>query len=193
MMRRVLRKLHYYYRLALCRLLGVETWHANPPGRHAYHAVILARVNAMRPASVLELGCGFGDIICKTRARYRLGTDAAAGVLTGAKFCHPLLWLSGGISFRKLLLGQALQGRFDAILCVNFIHIIAPTDLGAAIAQLARDNLEAGGLMVFDVMDNPRYTHNHDAAYLLEETGLAFEIVPGFEFGRSLVFARKPA
>lgn len=188
---KALRKLAYYYRLALCRLLNIETWHANPPGRHPYHAVILARVNADKPQSVLEIGCGFGDIICKIGAKYRLGTDAVKGVLTGAALCHPLMWLAGSIRFRQLRLDEPLAERFAAIVCVNFIHIIPPDKLRDAFARLVRENLDAGGLLVFDVVDNPRYTFNHDPAFLLSEPGLTWETLPGFEFGRALVFARK--
>jgi SAM-dependent methyltransferase len=186
-------RLQLAYRKLLCTLLGIERWHAGGEERHPYRQEILHRLHARAPTSVLEIGCGLGDILCRVPACRRLGCDVSARVLWAARLSHPLQWLLRGTRFATLRLGDPVQGHFDAVVCVNFIHIISPADLQTALRALARDNLAPGGVLVFDVVSNPQYRHNHDPAFLLKDLGLDAEVVGGFEFGRSLVFARKAA
>jgi SAM-dependent methyltransferase len=181
------------FRHLLCTVLGIERWHAGDEERHPYRQEILRRLHARAPKSMLEIGCGLGDILCRVPACRRLGCDVSARVLWAARLSHPLQWLVRGARFATLRLGEPVQGRFDAVVCVNFIHIIPPADLQAALRALAHDNLAPGGVLVFDVVSNPQYRYNHDPAFLVKDMGLDAEVVSGFEFGRSLVFARKAA
>lgn len=181
------------YRQVLCSLLGIERWHAGGVERHPYRQEILRRLRAHAPAALLEVGCGLGDIVCRVNASQRLGGDMSSRVLWAARLCHPWQWLAHGVRFRKMCLGDPVQGRFDAVVCVNFIHMIAPADLRAYLRALVQDNLAPKGLLVFDVVANPQYKYNHDAEFLLHGLGLQLQVVGGFEFGRSLIFARKEA
>ena len=184
-------RLQLAYRRLLCALLGIERWHAGGEQRHPYRQEILRRLHARAPGSMLEIGCGLGDILCRVPAPRRLGGDVSARVLWAARLSHPLQWLARGARFATMRLGDPVPGRFDAVVCVNFIHIIPPADLQAALSTLVRDNLAPGGLLVFDVVQNPQYRYNHDATSLLQGLDVDPELVGGFEFGRSLVFARK--
>jgi SAM-dependent methyltransferase len=186
-------QLQLAYRKLLCSLLGIERWHAGGEERHPYRQEILRRLHARAPMSMLEIGCGLGDILCRVPAGRRLGGDVSARVLWAARLSHPLQWLVLGARFATLRLGEPVQGRFEAVVCVNFIHSIPPADLQAALRALVRDNLAPGGVLVLDVVRNPQYRYNHDPAFLLKDLGLDAEVVGGFEFGRSLVFAHKAA
>jgi len=186
-------RLQLTYRRLLCALLGIERWHAGSAERHPYRQEIVRRLQAQAPDALLEVGCGLGDILSRVTAGRRLGGDVSARVLWAARLSHPWQWLVHGARFRKMGLGDPVQGRFDAVVCVNFIHVIAPAYLRTHLGTLVRDNLAPGGLLVFDVVRNPQYRHNHDADFLLQGLGLQAEVVGGFEFGRSLVFARKVA
>ena len=190
-MLRLTMRLQVAYRQILCTMLGIERWHAGGGQRHPYRLEILRRLHTQAPTSMLEVGCGLGDIICRVDAARRLGGDVSSQVLWAARLCHPWQWLAHGARFFKMRLGEPVQGCFDAVVCVNFIHVIPPADLRNHIQALVRDNLAPGGMLVFDVVRNPQYRHNHDAAYLLEGLSLDVEVVDGFEFGRSLVFARR--
>jgi SAM-dependent methyltransferase len=192
-MRNPAMRLQLAYRKMLCNLLGIERWHAGGEERHPYRQEILRQLHARAPTSMLEIGCGLGDILCRVPAGSRLGCDVSARVLWGARLSHPLQWLLRGTRFATLRLGDPVQDRFDAVVCVNFIHIIPPSELQAALRALARDNLAPGGVLVFDVVSNPQYRYNHEPEFLLKELGLEAEVVGGFEFGRSLVFAHKAA
>jgi SAM-dependent methyltransferase len=186
-------RLQLAYRKLLCILLGIERWHAGGEERHPYRQEILRRLHARAPTSMLEIGCGLGDILCRVPAGRRLGGDVSARVLWAARLSHPLQWLVLGARFATLRLGEPVQDRFEVVVCVNFIHIIPPAELQAALRALARDNLAPGGVLVFDVVSNRQYRYNHDPAFLLKDLGLDADVVGGFEFGRSLVFAHKAA
>lgn len=184
---------HKAYRRILTAMLGIEHWHASGAERHPYRQEIVRRLQIHEPDALLDVGCGLGDILCRVSARRRLGGDVSARVLWAARLSHPWHWLVHDARFRKMGLGDPVEGCFDAVVCVNFIHMIAPIDLRAHLRTLVRDNLATGGLMVFDVVRNSQYLHNHDSDYLLQGLGLQVEVVSGFEFGRSLVFAKKLA
>lgn len=190
-MKILIMRLQRAYRLFLCLLLGIERWHASSEERHPYRKEILRRLQSQKPDALLEIGCGLGDILCRVMARQRLGGDVSTRVLWAARLSHPWHWLVNGANFRKMSLGDPVQGSFDSVVCVNFIHLIAPADLRTHLSTLVRDNLAPGGLLVFDVVRNPQYRFNHDSVYLLEGLDLQVEVMGGFEFGRSLVFARK--
>jgi hypothetical protein len=97
------------------------------------------------------------------------------------------------VRFRKMSIGDVVLGRFDALVCVNFIHLIPPTDLRKHFKDFVQNNLAPDGMLVFDIVKNSQYRFNHDPSFLLEDLDLNIVVVDGFEFGRSLVFARKIA
>lgn len=178
------------YRQLLCSLLGIERWHSGGEDRHPYRNEILSRLSAHTPSALLDIGCGLGDIVCQVSSSRRLGCDMSQRVLSAARLSHPWQWMVHGVRFRKMCLGDPVQGRFDAVICVNFIHNIAPADLRMHLHALVQDNLAPNGLLVFDVIDNPQYRYNHDAKFLLQGLGLQVKVIGGFEFGRALVFAQ---
>ncbi len=179
------------YRQILCWLLGIERWHAGAEERHPYRQEILRRLRAHAPVALLEVGAGLGDIVCRVKARQCVSGDISGRVLCAARLCHPWQWITRAVRFRKMRLGEPVTGCFDAVVCVNFIHAIAPVELRAHFRSLVKNNLMAQGMLVFDVVSNPTYRYNHDPDFLLHGLGMQWETVAGFEFGRSLIFAHK--
>lgn len=185
-------KLEVLFRRTLCAVLRIESWHAAPAARHPYRRDICERINATRPQSVLEIGCGFADIICAISAQRKLATDVSSKVLAGARICHLWSWMGGQLRFSKYRLGDRIDGKFDAIVCVNFVHVIAPDVFSAALMRLISENLTANGTLVFDVVRNPSYRFNHSPDALLAKSQCSWIVQGGYEFGRSLVFVKKP-
>ena len=183
--------LEYFKRRFICWLLRIERWHAASGMLQPYRQSVVQHARAISPDSVVEFGCGFGEIICQIPARVRLGTDASARVLVGARLCHFREWALKGLQFARLRLGEPLSGVFSCIICVNFAHSVAPDTLKAALSELVHKNLAPGGLLIFDVVEEQPNSISHDPAFLLSDLGFEFEIVSGFSFGRSLVFAQE--
>jgi SAM-dependent methyltransferase len=181
------------YRRLLGGLLGLESWHGGSPDRHPYRDAVAHALNLRRPRSVLEFGCGLGDIIAKVDAPKRIGTDLNGRVLLAAALAHPIHFAFGGLSFRRLALGHFLPERFDAVICVNFIHNIAPAQLRGFFSAILVDSLTPKGVLVFDAVSNSAYRFNHDPAYLLRDLDVAVTSMGGFEFDRTIYFAERRA
>jgi len=178
------------YRRVLGAVLGLESWHGGSPNRHPYREVVIEGVNALRPRSALEIGCGLGDMIARVHVPRRVGADLSARVLVGTLMAHPLEVLFRGLSLRRLSLSAPIDEMFDVVVCVNFIHNISPPELRELLGRICGDNLNSGGTLVFDTVSNPNYRFNHDPAYLLQDVGADLRTVTGFEFGRAIHFAR---
>lgn len=189
--RAVADRLRYFSRRILCRLLRVSTWHASGFARHPYRAAIVEHIRTTRPESVLEIGSGFGDIICSLPARIRWASDRSTRVLAGARLCHLTDWLAGRIHFLPLTLGEDPGRQFDVVICVNFIHGIPPHVLRGHFVRLLTQTIAPGGCLIFDVVGDPSYRFRHDPGFLLQGTRVRRRVIEGFPYGRSIVVAQR--
>jgi SAM-dependent methyltransferase len=145
-------------------LYGFDDWHVGH-ANETYVADIVHHLNARpRPArrSVVEIGCGTGDIIRRLQFDTRLGLDEDPNVLAAARF---LSGFSRGVRphFEVFKFPEDdLVGQHDAIVMVNWIHLHDPAVLGRAIASYFNAHLRPGGVLVLDTVADPAYTYNHD-------------------------------
>jgi hypothetical protein len=184
-------KVRYFSRRILCRLLCVSKWHASGFSRHPYRAAIANHIRMTRPDSVLEIGSGFGDIICNLSAATLWATDRSPRVLAGARLCHPVDSLTGRVRFSPLQLGEDPGRQFDTVICVNFIHGIPPDILRDYFVELMARTIPPGGSLIFDVVDDPSYRFRHDPAFLLRGIPVRQKKIDGFPYGRSIVVAQR--
>jgi SAM-dependent methyltransferase len=165
---RIGRPLSRLQRRLLQRLYGFDTWHVGH-ANETYVADIVRHLNARRVASrgaAVEIGCGTGDILRRLRFATRLGLDADARVLRAAR----VLSIAGRGPRPRFEVfrfpGAALSGSYDAIIMVNWIHLIAPAILRPALASYFNAHLQPGGELVVDTIADPAYTYNHDVHIL---------------------------
>src|ERR1700757_3230744 len=81
------RTLHRWERTLLQRAYGFDRWHVGHAGE-AYAADIVRYLNAWPAAdrgSVVEIGCGLGDILRHLACGNRLGLDRDPGALGAAR------------------------------------------------------------------------------------------------------------
>ena len=166
MIRAVRRRLSRVGRRALQGVYGFDAWHVGH-GNEPYVADIARYLNR-RPESgrqsVVEIGCGLGDILRPLRFQERLGLDWEPSVVRAARArCR----LQNGLRFDVFEFPSShLYGEHDAIVMVNWIHAIAPAVLEDALHLFARDHLRPGGCLVIDTVADPAYTYNHDVRAL---------------------------
>ena len=158
----VTRRLRRVGRRALQRVYGFDAWHVGHGGE-PYVADIVRYLNG-RPEngrqSVVEIGCGLGDILRPLRFRARTGLDREREVVRAARARGRL---QRGLQFDVFEFpASALEGRHDAIVMVNWIHAIEPAVLRNAIHNYASGHLRPGGCIVVDTVADPAYTYNHD-------------------------------
>jgi SAM-dependent methyltransferase len=161
---RVARTLLRWQRTVLQRLYGFDTWHVGH-ANETYVADIVRHLNH-RPAEargrVVEIGCGTGDILRRLRYEHRLGLDRDAGVLAAARLLA-LAQFSARPRFEHFEFPiDTLAGVYDAIIMVNWTHLVPPEQLRPVLQQYAAKHLRPEGVIVLDTVKDPAYTYAHD-------------------------------
>jgi SAM-dependent methyltransferase len=171
-----------------------DEWHIAPYNARPYAKLVVDELNTLPlRSSVVEIGCGLGDILRRLRFSQKRGLDQDSHVLNAAAFLTRISNPGGGKTVFKTATfpDQHLVGNFDAIVLVNWIHHLAPEVLKASLERLVAVNLNFGGVLVFDVVANESYRYNHDWKYLTGELDCRTRLVGPLEYGRYIVFVEK--
>lgn len=165
---------------------GFDRWHVNRLSDRPYALRVISYLNSL-PAEqrgrAVEIGCGLGDILRRLRFRSRLGLDADRAVLRAAR-------VLAGVSrerprFAEFTFPQLLEGRYDAIIMVNWPHLVAEDRLRPHLAEYVHLHLNEAGVLIIDTVQDAAYTHRHDVRRLAPE-GSAVTHLGGFERRREL-------
>ena len=152
----------------LRRVFQFDPWHAGAPySCRAYKRMVVDLVNSLKPALVVEVGCGLGDILSRVNARERFGLDSDARVIRAARFLHPgkVHWLQGDATGIERVLPAGC--RMDCLIMVNWIHNLSPDHLAALLLPL----LPRTEYLMLDAIDadGPEsYRFKHDFHFLSE-------------------------
>jgi SAM-dependent methyltransferase len=142
--------------------------------------------NNFKDKSVVEIGCGLGDIIRRINSKNKTGLDIDQNVLNAAHF------LSKKIHFQQFsFVENALIGNYDIILLVNWIHGIEPEILKEKIRVYFNKNLNINGIIIIDIVKSTDYKYNHKIKYLLENINCAVEKIYEKLSGRELYIIKK--
>ena len=124
--------------------LSQLTFHG--PLSEARAARIVARLAAHRPRTVLDIGCGWGElmlrILAATPAATGLGLDTDAGDLARGRTNAYERGLGGRVTFVQESAVRTVRGPADLVLCVGASHAVTevepPAHTGPALAELRR-------------------------------------------------------
>ena len=185
------RRLQRLERQALQRIYGFDRWHVGHAGE-TYAIDIVRYLNARSSAdqaSVVEIGCGLGDILRHVHAPTRLGLDRDPGVLAAARL---LARFQAGPAPRYELFDfprTPLSGAYDTIVMVNWIHQIDGDSLRLAVHAYTAQHLRPGGRIILDTVEDPAYMYNHDV-HALAPPGVAIECLGEYPRGRRVWVVR---
>jgi SAM-dependent methyltransferase len=147
----------------LRRLFGFDVWHVNRLGDRPYALSVVAYLNGLpdtQRGRVVEIGCGLGDILRRLRFRERLGLDADRAVVRAARLLA-CLSLHGRARFAEFTFPHPLDGRHDAIIMVNWPHLVDEEQLRPQLAAYVREHLTPAGVLIIDTVQDRAYTFNH--------------------------------
>jgi len=158
-------------RQAMRLAFGFDRWHISTLQERQYAQDIIIYLNGRagnQGQTMVEIGCGVGDILRHARYQERVGLDTDLGALRAARFLTCLL-LQGSVRYSEFRFpDQSLHGVFDVIVMVNWIHHIAPEVLSAHLSMYLTEQLRPGGEIIIDTVQDPAYRFRHSIAKLTE-------------------------
>lgn len=115
--------------------------------------------------SVVEIGCGLGDIIRRLDFKNKIGYDGEINVIKAARCLSQIT--NDKTRFAEFVFPSSkLNGSFDTILMVNWIHHIGPEVLKKFIELFFIENLNAKGCVIIDTVQAKSYKYNHNIDFL---------------------------
>ena len=86
--------------------------------------VAVAMANSIKPESVIEIGCGLGEIISRIDSTTKIGFDTCDKVLMAASDYHDqtIRWQSGSFF-------EAQTFEKDLLIAINWINNLSPEEL----------------------------------------------------------------
>jgi len=158
---------------ALRCVFGFDPWHARATyACRPYKKCIVDLANSLHPVTVVEVGCGLGEILGRINAENRFGVDLDARVIRAARFLRPrrIVWMVG--SAAKLDERIAPAGLIDCLIMVNWIHNLSSAELASTLAPL----LPRTRHLILDSVDYDApasYRVKHDFVFL---AGMATQV-----------------
>lgn len=111
-------------RKMLSKCFKFGEWHLIPLSEKKYAQDIIRILNENYDiVSVVEIGCGLGDILSNLKGKKCVGIDTSKEVIYAAKILSPKIEYHIG-SFSQLQ-----HKKIDCLITVNFIHMIPSKDL----------------------------------------------------------------
>lgn len=183
-----------FFRIVLMLFFRFDWWHTSPMDNRKYARDIISELNRrVSRGSLIEIGCGLGDILAKAHYDRKYFYDICPKVLSAAKFEQNFSRTPSINSFKTFnLLTDTVEKnlKFDAIVLVNWIHGYDSETLKSRLTKIVNNNLNKKGLIAFDIIDkNPSYKFNHSVRDLIDLQKFDIIILDGYPFGRKLVFA----
>lgn len=182
------------FRRVLLFIFKFDKWHINTLAERSYANDIIKYVNSRKDGlkeSIVEIGCGLGDIIRNVEYKKRVGCDMDANVLRAATFLSKL-YLNGTVSFEVFEFpNSTLNGKHDVLILVNWIHHIAPEVLRTKLEEYFTNHLNTNGELIIDTVHNKGYKYNHSIDFLVANLNCELVEVNAYEIGRKIFAIKK--
>ncbi len=166
---------------------GFDPWHVKSPyRRRPYKRRVVAMIDDFAPQTVVEIGCGLGEIISHTKAPRRFGIDLEAAVIEAAKSLHgSAVTFHQGDLRKPEEIAAVVGGPIDVLVAVNWPHMLPFEEIEKAIAGLQAQTPVRR--LVIDTIypDRTGYQHYHTRKDV-ERLGEVTATVPGGDFIRDL-------
>lgn len=182
------------FRIILMLFFRFDYWHTSPLENRKYAIDIITSLNNHIPGgSIIEIGCGLGDILMKANYRKKYFYDISPEVLKAAAFLQRFSQKPSINYFKTFdLINDSLNKnlKFDTIIMVNWIHCFNSVVIKSRLSEIIKNNLNERGLIVFDIIENNKnYKFNHSVSDLIDLERFTIKEIDGYPYGRKLIFA----
>lgn len=152
------------YLSILSKIFQFDSWHAKASiSARPYRHIVAKIVNDLNPTTVVEVGCGLGEILSRINAPIIHGYDIDVRVIRAARILHPrrVAFHTGGLSSVNLQ-------EIDVLLLINWIHELSPASLQLQLEPL----LPRTKFLVLDALDPGVPGYNHKFEFLSSKSSL---------------------
>jgi cyclopropane fatty-acyl-phospholipid synthase-like methyltransferase len=167
--RYILNKIVRILRYVLYKIFKFDKWHLSTFQERSYAKSIVSYLNvnaSSKRLSMVEIGCGLGDIIRRIKIKNKLGLDVDEKALKAAKLIS-YLQVKFNIKYELFVFPtSSLFGLYDVIIMVNWIHNIEPKELKEKLEEYFFNNLNSNGEIIIDTVQDKEYRYNHSITYL---------------------------
>jgi len=175
----------------LWQVFHFDKWHLSTYKSRSYAQSIVKYLNAKhshKTNSLVEIGCGLGDITRRIKIKNKLGLDADIKVLRAARLVSFLQGMFK-IQYKVFVFPNSiLEGLHDIIIMVNWIHNVEPKLLKKKLEEYFSKNLNPYGEIIIDTVQDADYRYNHSITYLTSDMKAKIIKIGDFERQRE-VFA----
>ena len=180
--RYIIKRVYYAW---LQKKYGFDKWHsATPFEARAYKKGVVQLASQLDVKSVVEIGCGLGEIISRIDANERIGVDRELAVIKAARQLN-----KSKCKFFTMDLARFTEefpnDHFELLIMVNWIHEISWKDLSQSIKDI-QAKFDVKYLLVDSVdkaIDGFQNHHNEDK---FSSLGPIVDMRLGLDFARSL-------
>ena len=156
-------------RKGLSLIFHFDKWHISPLSERPYAFDIIKFCNNYtHKNSIVEIGCGLGDIVRNVDFIIRTGYDSELNVLKAAKFLTRDKPSQTTLFLPFKFPGSTLKDRCDILIMVNWIHLIEPSVLRTKLHEYFEANLEPAGCLIIDTVQDREYKYNHNISFLAD-------------------------
>lgn len=122
----------------LVALFRLDPWHGTQ-GFHcrSYKLVAAQMANALRPRTVVEVGCGLGDVLVHVDAARRYGIDIDSQVIRAAS-----LFRGRSTDFTVGSIQEAAslpEDKIDLLIMLNWVHLVSRFQIQSTVRQQFAD------------------------------------------------------
>lgn len=154
-------KLIFSIKYLLYLLFKFDRWHLSEPTSRSYLSLCTSLANSLEnKQAVLDIGCGLGEILDTISYKKKLGIDIDSNVISAAKL-RSYLSLHRPQFIEKDVFSSNLEGSFDCILLLNWIHNIPPQQIIGLVKKLIHNNLAIGGCIITEGVFADGYKYHH--------------------------------
>ncbi len=177
------------FNISIQKLYGFDSWHTTGFYHRPYKAQIISIINNLRPNSIIEIGCGLGDIITRANAPFKLGIDNNEQVIKAAKKINRksnIIFSVEQFSSSSKLLSNLKVNSIDILLMINWPHQISIEEITSTINQI-KLNVKCKYIIIDIINDRFKGYKYHHSIKDMKEIGKICKIINSIDGIRNFV------
>lgn len=141
---------------------NVEKWHLNTPFNcRRYKKTVVNVVNNLNPLTVVEVGCGSGDIISRISAKSKIAFDIDDNIISFAEnyYKNKNVCFNVGSFETVLQYEDKLNQKIDCLVLVNWVHLLSCTEIKEKLDKYIFENFKVK-YIIFDKYISKYHVHD---------------------------------